>query len=114
MAVEATPDALRFIAEHGGRVYVYTVGEGLKQVKTDAPDDPSIRFEQVNGDGFQLFVESDLEKPETWYVKLRHFPHTHLDVLWDGHEPGQAGNVPVSNVQLVEDLLIDVDELRGS
>ena len=88
MAVEADPEAVRFIAEHGGRVYVYAVGAGLKQVKTEAPDDQSIQFEQVNGDGFQLFIERDLAAPETWYVKLRRFPRKHVDVLWDGHQPG--------------------------
>lgn len=94
MAVVADPEAVEFIAEHGGRVWVYAVGEGLKHVTTDAPDDQSIRFEQLTGEGFQLFVETDLVKPETWNVVLRHLPHRHLDVLWDGHQPGPwpAGN----------------------
>jgi hypothetical protein len=68
MAVVADPEAVRFIAEHGGRVYVYADRAGLKHVKTQVPDDTSLRFEQVDGDGFQLFVESDLVAPETWTV----------------------------------------------
>jgi hypothetical protein len=90
MTVVADPDAVRFIAEHGGRVYVYADRAGMKQVKTEAPHDPSLQFEQINGYGFQLFVETDIVRPETWNVKLRHLPHQHVDVLWDGRQPGGA------------------------
>ena len=69
-------------------VWVYVVGDGLKQVKTSASDDTGMRFEQIDADGFQLFVESDLVQPETWTVVLRHLPHRHVDVLWDGGQPG--------------------------
>jgi hypothetical protein len=89
--VEADPEAVRFIAEHGGRVFVYASEAGLKHVSTDAPADTGMRLEQIDGDGFQLFVESDLAQPETWNVVLRHFPHRHIDVLWDGHQPGGYG-----------------------
>jgi hypothetical protein len=91
VSVVADPEAVQFIAEHGGRVYVYADKAGLKHVKTEAPDDTSLRFEQISGEGFQLFVESDLAQPETWTVKLRRFPHRHIDVLWDGHQPGPSG-----------------------
>lgn len=88
MAVVADPEAVQFIAEHGGRVYVYADGAGMKHVKTNAPHDTSLQFEQIDGDGFQLFVECDLVAPETWTVVLRHLPLRHLDVLWDGGQPG--------------------------
>jgi hypothetical protein len=94
MAVDADPEAVRFIAEHGGRVWVYADGAGLKHVKTMAPDDTSLQFEEIDGDGFLLFVESDLVQPETWNVELRHFPHRHIDVLWDGHQPGWSVGTP--------------------
>lgn len=90
MAVEAEPEVIRFIAEHGGRVWVYADRAGLKHVKTMQPDDLSIQFEQIDGYGFQLFVETDLVRPETWNVVLRHFPYKHVDVLWDGHQPGSS------------------------
>jgi len=97
VAVEADPEALGFIAEHGGRVYVYASAAGLKHVTTSAPDEPSLQFEQLDGDGFQLFVEADLVQPETWTVVLRHLPHHHVDVLWDGHQPGWAVHPPSGN-----------------
>jgi hypothetical protein len=97
VAVIADPEAVQFIAEHGGRVYVYADRGGMKRVKTMAPDDTSLQFEQIDGDGFQLFVESGLVQPETWWVEYRHFPHRHVDVLWDGHQPGGAVVPPSGN-----------------
>lgn len=88
MSVLADPEAVAFIAERGGQLYVYADAAGLKHVKTEAPDNPSLHFEQVNADGFVMFVEDDLLQPETWHVKFRHVPYHHVDVLWDGHQPG--------------------------
>jgi hypothetical protein len=98
VAVVADPDAVRFIAENGGRVWVYADRAGLKHVRTMAPEEASLQFEEVEGDGFLLFVESDLVQPETWWVELRHFPHRHIDVLWDGHQPGSSVGPPSGNV----------------
>lgn len=86
--VVADPEAVTFIAERGGRLYVYADASGLKHVKTEAPNDPSIRFEQIDADGFLMYVEDDIEHPETWSVKFHHLPYHHVDVLWDGHQPG--------------------------
>jgi hypothetical protein len=94
VSVVADPDAAQFIAEHGGRVWVYADGAGMKHVKTHVPHDLSLQFEQIDGDGFQLLVESDLMQPETWNVVLHHFPHRHVDVLWDGHQPGPTSFAP--------------------
>jgi hypothetical protein len=90
MAVVADPEAVSFITERGGRLYVFVDASDLKHVKTEPPDDPSIRFEQIEADGFQLFVEADLERPETWNVKFHHVPYQHVDVLWDGRQPGPS------------------------
>ena len=88
MRVEADPEAVRFISERGGRLYVYASAAGLQHVSTEAPDDPSLRFEQLTADGFFFFVASDLVHPETWNLKLRRFPRQHIEVLWNGEQPG--------------------------
>jgi hypothetical protein len=88
MSVVADPEAVAFIAEHGGSLYVYADSSGLKHVKTAAPSDPSIRFDQIEADGFLMYVEDDIEHPDTWNVKFHHVPYHHVDVLWDGHQPG--------------------------
>jgi len=91
VSVVADPEAVSFIAEHGGRLYVYTDSAGLKHVKTEPPDDRSIRFEEIDADGFVMYVEDDIVRPETRNVKFHHLPYHHVDVLWDGHEPGGYG-----------------------
>ena len=37
-----------------------------------------------------MFVETDIAQPETWNVKFHRFPYHHVDVLWDGNQPGPA------------------------
>ena len=88
MAVDADPEAVRFIAEHGGRLYVYADSAGMKHVKTKRPRNASLSFEQIEAEGFLMYVADDLAKPDTWNVKFHHLPHRHVDVLWDGDQPG--------------------------
>ena len=89
MSVIAEPKAVSFIAERGGFLYVYTVGDGLKRVRTEPPRDSSIRFDQIEAEGFVMYVEDALGRPDTWNVKFHRWPYPHVDVLWDGHQPGE-------------------------
>ncbi len=79
------PKAVSFIAEHGGSLHVYADASGRKHVTTEAPNDPSIRFEQIEADGFLMFVEVGIEHAQTWTVEFDHLPHPHLEVAWEGH-----------------------------
>jgi hypothetical protein len=88
MSVVADPEAVSFIAERGGRLYVWADDADLKQVHTEPPAKAQISFDQIEADGFMLFVASDIQKPETWNVRFHHLPWHHVDVLWDGHQPG--------------------------
>jgi hypothetical protein len=97
VSVVADPEAVSFIAEHGGSLYVYADASGLKHVKTHAPDDGSIRFEQIEADGFLMYVEDDIQHPETWNVKFHRVPYHHVDVLWDGHQPGPGPGASYSS-----------------
>jgi hypothetical protein len=96
VTVVADPDAVSFIAERGGRLYVYADKAGMKHVKTEPPHDPSIRFEQIEADGFLTYVEDDITRPKTWNVKFHHVPYHRVDVLWDGHQPGPPADQPTS------------------
>lgn len=88
MPVVADPEAVSFIAEHGGQLYVYADAAGLKHVKTQRPHDGSLQFEEIEADGFLMYVEADLDHPDVWNVKFHHLPCHHVDVLWDGRQPG--------------------------
>jgi hypothetical protein len=82
--VVADPRAVSFIVEHGGSLYVYADASGQKHVATEAPNDPSIRFEQIEADGFLMYVADGTERPETWTVEFRHLPSHHVQIHWDG------------------------------
>jgi hypothetical protein len=89
--VVADPDAVAFAVQHGGGVYVWADEGGFKHVKTQAPDDASIEFDEYVGDGLTLYAAADALPPDrTWNVVLKKLPYHHLDVLWDGHQPGWA------------------------
>jgi hypothetical protein len=83
--VVADPKAVSLIKAHGGRLYVYADAAGQKHVQTEAPNDSSIRFRQIEADGFVLNVDEGIKHPELWSVTLSRIPHHHLDVAWDGH-----------------------------
>jgi len=87
VAVVADPEAVSFIADRGGRLYVYADYAGMKHVRTDPPRGSSIRFEQVAADGFVMYVEEDIDRPDTWNVKFHHLPYRHVDVLWVATSP---------------------------
>jgi hypothetical protein len=65
VAVVADPEAVSFISERGGRLYVYADHAGMKHVRSEQPSDSSIRFERIEADGFLMYVEDDIEQPET-------------------------------------------------
>jgi hypothetical protein len=90
VSVVADPKAVSFIAAHGGRLYIYADAAGLKHVKTEPPHDASIRFEEVEAEGFLMYVETDIVRPRVWNVKFHHLPYHHIDVLWDDPQPGLA------------------------
>ena len=71
MAVVADPEAVSYIAERGGRLYVYADPSGLKHVKTNPPSDPAIRFRQIEAVSFLFYVADDIQEPENWSVKFR-------------------------------------------
>jgi hypothetical protein len=79
-----------FIVEHGGRVYVWADASGLKHVATEAPEAHPASFDRITANGFALYVATDMMRPKTWNVELRHVPRRHIDVLWDGDQPGRA------------------------
>jgi hypothetical protein len=91
--VLADPEAVSFIAERGGSLYVFADRAGLKHVKTEPPGDHSIRFKQIDARGFVLYVEDDIYEPITWMIKFRRLPYHHVDVLWDGDQPGLAAGM---------------------
>jgi hypothetical protein len=85
--VSADEHARAFIEEHGGKVYVWASDAGLEHVATTCPTG-AIEFRSIDANGFTLHADTSIEQPAEWTVVLRHVPHKHIEVLWDGKSPG--------------------------
>ncbi|MDP9285726.1 MAG: hypothetical protein M3P41_12375 [Actinomycetota bacterium] len=85
--VVADADVVDFISDHGGEVFVWADGAGLKHVRVERPDN-DVNFLSIPAEGFRLLVDSEIDPPTEWKIVLRHFPHGHVDALYDGVSPG--------------------------
>ena len=89
--VEASTDAVKFIRDNGGRLFVWADDDGLKHVKLQAPDHP-VDFKQIACDSFDFNVAVDIAHASFWEIVLHHFPHRYVDALWDGWAPAVGGH----------------------
>src|SRR5437763_5994372 len=92
--VIAEPDAVEFIVEHGGELFVWADDAELKHVRVERPDN-DVTFAEVPADGFSLHVDREIEPPIEWKIVLRHFPHRHVDALYDGAAAGDRPDLDV-------------------
>jgi hypothetical protein len=74
--------SVRFVQEHGGRLYVWTSEAGIEHVT--AEPQPGIDFNHIPGDGFDLYVEASIEAAHTWRLVYHRFPRPHVRALWNG------------------------------
>lgn len=87
--VVANDETRKFVAEHGGKVYIWIHESGLKHVATHPPEDDPTDWDEIDGDGMTLFVDTEIQEPTShWRIVLKHFPLKHVDAIWDGWEPG--------------------------
>ena len=60
LTVEATPAAVAFIQEGGGRLFVWADEHGLVHTKLNAPDVP-VDFERLWCDSFEFNIDTSIE-----------------------------------------------------
>jgi hypothetical protein len=88
ITIVANDDAREYVAEHGGKVYVWIHESGLKHVATHPPDEAT-DWDTIEGEGITLYVDTEIQEPTShWRVVVKHFPLKHVDAIWDGWEPG--------------------------
>jgi hypothetical protein len=86
--IDADEEVRAFVAEHGGNVYVWVDGAGLKHVHLEPPGH-HVDFETFEDGDLTLHQDSGIaDPPDEWRLILRHFPFKHVDALWEGWEPG--------------------------
>jgi hypothetical protein len=96
VAVEltVTPDAAAYIADRGGRLYLWQEGVNAAwATDRQAFDDPGgeARFNAEWANGVAVMLADDLERPETLRIRLHRF-RRHLRVEWDGAHWGWRGS----------------------
>src|SRR5579884_3425132 len=81
--VKASPNAVEFIEEHGGRLYVWADDSGLEHVRTEPPDHP-VDFAERSCGGFDLYVDRTIAAPQRqWTIVYHHFPFQHVEAIRD-------------------------------
>jgi hypothetical protein len=81
MKIDADPQAVRFIRDHGGRLFVWASDAGIEH-ETTKPHN-GVAFDEVQGDGFTLCVDQSIEMPHGWRLVFHRFPTPHVRALWN-------------------------------
>src|SRR5664279_1188078 len=90
--VVADDEAVSFIEERGGVLYVWLSGAGIEH-ETTKPHQ-GVSFVSLRGEGFELHVDSTIETPHLWRLVFHRFPNPHVRALWNGaaYSPSGARN----------------------
>jgi hypothetical protein len=86
--IEATPEAIDFIRERGGTVYIWTDSAGMGYVRVRPPRHP-VEFNHLYGDGFELLQDVRIPRPWKWKLVHHWYPVRHLEALYNG-QPGSS------------------------
>jgi hypothetical protein len=81
--IEATADAVEFITEHGGNLYVWADEVGLEHASPKQPGGDH-EFTEYPAEGFTFHLDTSVGEPDWWKIEFHHFPHKHVTALWDG------------------------------
>ena len=91
MRVVASPEAVAFVRERGGRLFLWptwtrccrSLGTWRLESSTEPRSDRT--FRRVPADGFELYLPGHLDRePEQLEIELRRFPRRHVEGYWNG------------------------------
>jgi hypothetical protein len=81
--IETTERALAFIAEHGGKLYVWSDEHDFGHAKLAPPKAP-VEWVEYPEEGFTLYQDASIGDPDWWRIEFHHLPLPHLTAVWDG------------------------------
>jgi hypothetical protein len=88
MRVEASPEAIELVREHGGKLYVWAkrarcCGGSLTFLETSS--EPGERpFRRVDADGIELYMDARLGEPDELVIEAKGRRRKHVHAYWDG------------------------------
>jgi hypothetical protein len=88
MYVEASSEAIEFVQEQGGKLYVWAKRArcchgSLTFLETSS--EPGERpFRRVDADGIELYLDARLGEPEELVIEAKGRRRKHVHAYWDG------------------------------
>jgi hypothetical protein len=88
MRVVASEEAVAFVRERGGRLFLWPQRSGYCcpnwRLRSSTEPDPTREFHRVPTDGFELYLPVRMREPEKLEIDLRRFPRRHVESYWNG------------------------------
>ncbi len=88
MRVVASPEAVAFVRERGGRLFMWPRSASCCRSVTwlESSTEPRAdrEFRRVPADGFELYVPAGMREPDELEIAVRRFPRRHVEGYWDG------------------------------
>jgi hypothetical protein len=93
MDVKASTEALSYVLERGGRLYLWAkdVGEAWVTDEESTHMPSAVDFVLISNDVIEIYLERGIEPPAELRLKLHHRPLRGLKIYWDGLEWGARG-----------------------
>jgi hypothetical protein len=98
MDVKATTEALSYVLERGGRLFLWTKGFGAAWAtdETSTSEPPGVEFDLVSNDVIEILLERGIDPPETLRLELRRRPRQGLKIHWDERSGANAAEQRVA------------------
>ena len=89
MRVVASKEAVAFVRERGGRLFLWPQRSGYCcpswRLRSSTEPAPDRKFRRVPTDGFELYLPRNLTRePEKLEIEVRRFPRRHVEGYWNG------------------------------
>jgi hypothetical protein len=88
MRVEASAEAIRFVQEHGGRLYVWAKTarccHGPITYLETSSEPRERRYRRVDAEGIELYFDERLEEPDELVIETSGRRRKHVHAYWNG------------------------------
>jgi hypothetical protein len=85
----ASPEAVNYVAEHGGQLFFSPkrgrCARSVTWLETSTDPDPRREWRKVVDEPIEVFGPAGLARlPAELHVEVRRFPRRHVEAYWDG------------------------------
>jgi len=88
MRVEASPEAVRFVQEQGGKLYVWAKRSrcchGSITFLETSSEPREQTFRRVDAEGIELYLDARLGEPDELVIEAKGRRRKHVHAYWDG------------------------------